>query len=237
MNFDDFSYTENDRRYINPQVSLDEQNAFIDNLRNMQRTNTAQITQDTRNLGTQVPSNLGGLTGGTSYFTSRYQTPQMNSMVSDLRSTAQANALTTLMSNEVAKAQKRYNDAYRAAKKRAARSGGGGGGGNSLSALLDALGVDQTNDNNASDKYKTVGSDEKAALLQKYQNELGPLKQTYENDLKKYNINGDRSSAWYDYLITPVIDYGNISIGNAQAERKKRIDDLENLIRDLQSGK
>lgn len=235
MNFDDFSYTENDRRYINPQVSLDEQNAFIDNLRNMQRTNTAQITQDTRNLGTQVPSNLGGLTGGTSYFTSRYQTPQMNSMVSDLRSTAQANALTTLMSNEVAKAQKRYNDAYRAAKKRAAKSGSGGG--NTLKDLLGALGVDLTNDNNASDKYKTEESDEKAALLQKYQNELGPLKQTYENDLKKYNINGDRGSAWYDYLITPVYDYGNIGIRDAQAERKKRIDNLENLIKDLQSGK
>ena len=164
MNFDDFSYTENDRRYINPQVSLDEQNAFIDNLRNMQSTNTAQITQDTRNLGTQVPSNLGGLGGGTSYFTSRYQTPQMNSMVSDLRSTAQANALTTLMSNEVAKAQKRYNDAYRAAKKRAAKSGGGGGGGNSLSALLDAWGVDQTNDNNAGDRQDTEqASDESLA--------------------------------------------------------------------------
>ena len=159
MNFDDFSYTENDRRYINPQVSLDEQNAFIDNLRNMQKTNTAQITQDTRNLGTQVPSNLGGLTGGTSYFTSRYQTPQMNSMVSDLRSTAQANALTTLMSNEVAKAQKRYNDAYRAAKKRAAKSGG-----STLKDLLDALGVDQTNDNNAGEKQDTEQASDESLI-------------------------------------------------------------------------
>ncbi len=156
MNFDDFSYTENDRRYINPQVSLDEQNAFIDNLRNMQKTNTAQITQDTRNLGTQVPSNLGGLTGGTSYFTSRYQTPQMNSMVSDLRSTAQANALTTLMSNEVAKAQKRYNDAYRAAKKRAAKSGGG----NSLADLLKALGVKEKDDGSSGPQKLVPGWDE-----------------------------------------------------------------------------
>lgn len=237
MNFDDFSYTENDRRYMKPQVSLDEQNAFIDNLRNMQKTDTAQITQDTRNLGTQVPSNLGGLTGGTSYFTSRYQTPQMNSIVSDLRSTAQANALTTLMSNEVEKAKKRYNDAYRAAKKRAAKSSGGGGGGNPLKAFLDALGVDQTNDNNASGKYETEESKNKAALLQQYQNELGPLKQTYENTLKKYNINGDRGSAWYDYLITPVYDYGKINIRDAQAKRKKRINELENLIKNLQSGK
>ena len=154
MNFDDFSYTENGRRYINPQTSLDEQNAFIDNLRNMQTTNTAQITQDTRNLGTQVPSNLGGLTGGTSYFASRYQTPQMNSMVSDLRSAAQANALSTLMSNEVSKAQKRYNDAYRAAKKRASSGGGSGSG---LSNMLKALGLTTSNNNKASDLFKLLG--------------------------------------------------------------------------------
>lgn len=149
MNLDDFSYTENDRRYINPQVSLDEQNAFIDNLRNTQQANTAQITQDTQNLGSELPSNLGGLGGGTSYFKARYQTPQTNSMVADLRATAQAQALGTLMSNEIAKAKKRYNDAYRAAKK---RSGGGGGGGNTNGNNLDKLTVDQTNDNNAGDK-------------------------------------------------------------------------------------
>lgn len=153
MNLDDFSYTENDRRYINPQVSLNEQNAFIDNLRNTQQANTAQITQDTQNLGTEVPSNLGGLGGGTSYFKSRYQTPQTNSMVADLRATAQAQALSTLMSNEIAKAKKRYNDAYRAAKK---RGNGGGGGGNTNGNNLDKLTVDQTNDNNASDKYKVT---------------------------------------------------------------------------------
>jgi hypothetical protein len=148
MNLDDFSYTENDRRYINPQVSLDEQNAFIDNLRNTQQTNTAQITQDTQNLGTELPSNLGGLGGGTSYFKARYQTPQTNSMVADLRATAQAQALGTLMSNEIAKAKKRYNDAYRAAKKRS----NGGSGGNTNGNNLDKLTVDQTNDNNAGEK-------------------------------------------------------------------------------------
>lgn len=119
MNLDDFSYIDNDRRYVNPQVSLNEQNAFIDNLRSTQGQDTAQIRQDTYNLGTAVPSNLGGLTGGSNYFKSRYQTPQTNSMVSDLRAAAQAQALSTLLSNEIGKAQKRYNDAYRAAKKRA----------------------------------------------------------------------------------------------------------------------
>ena len=119
MNLDDFSYIDNDRRYVNPQVSLNEQNAFIDNLRNTQGQDTAQIRQDTYNLGTAVPSNLGGLAGGSGYFRSRYQTPQTNSMVSDLRAAAQSQALSTLLNNEIGKAKKRYSDAYRAAKKRA----------------------------------------------------------------------------------------------------------------------
>lgn len=135
MNLDDFSYIDNDRRYVNPQVSLNEQNAFIDNLRNTQGQDTAQIRQDTYNLGTAVPSNLGGLAGGSNYFRSRYQTPQTNSMVSDLRAAAQAQALSTLLSNEIGKAKKRYNDAYRAAKKRAKNVGGGGDPSNYLEKL------------------------------------------------------------------------------------------------------
>lgn len=135
MNLDDFSYIDNDRRYVNPRVSLNEQNAFIDNLRNTQGQDTAQIRQDTYNLGTAVPSNLGGLAGGSGYFRSRYQTPQTNSMVSDLRAAAQAQALSTLLSNEIGKAKKRYNDAYRAAKKRANNVGGGGDPSNYLEKL------------------------------------------------------------------------------------------------------
>lgn len=225
MNFDDFSYTENDRRYINPQVSLDEQNAFIDNLRNMQKTNTAQITQDTRNLGTQVPSNLGGLTGGTSYFTSRYQTPQMNSMVSDLRSTAQANALTTLMSNEVAKAQKRYNDAYRAAKKRAAKSGG-----NTtlpLKDLLDKLLVDETNDDNAGDE-QTVKEHE-GVYAPSIEGQLRAKKNQLEQMLKKGN--GPTSGLqWYE-KINPIAYIGKSNIWAGQYNRlKKEIEELEGQL-------
>lgn len=147
MNLDDFSYEDDNRRYLKPEVSLNEQNAFIDNLRNLQRQDTAEIKQDIYNLGTAVPSNIGGLTGGSNYFTSRFQTPQANSMVSDLRAAAQAQALSTLMSNEVTKAQKRYQNAYRAAQRRASSSKGG----NSLGSLLDALGIDETNDRNAGD--------------------------------------------------------------------------------------
>lgn len=190
MNLDDFSYTENDRRYINPQVSLDEQNAFIDNLRDMQQVNTAKITQDTRNLGTQVPSNLGGLGGGTSYFKSRYQTPQMNSMVSDLKAAAQSQALSTLMSNEIAKAKKRYNDAYRAAKK---RSSGGGGGTNGNT--LDNLGVNQTNRNGAGDKKNTSevsSADMAQAQTEQKRNALQQARsnlQIWERRLDEYEKN------------------------------------------------
>lgn len=155
MNLDDFSYTENDRRYINPQVSLNEQNAFIDNLRNMQGQDTAQIRQDTYNLGTAVPSNLGGLAGGSGYFRSRYQTPQTNSMIADLRAAAQSQALSTLLNNEIGKAQKRYQDAYRAAKKRA-NNNTGGGGTNDPSNYLENLPVRTTNEHGAGPQLPTT---------------------------------------------------------------------------------
>ena len=121
MNLDDFSTTFEDRRYINPQVSLDEQNTFIDNYRTSQGQRTEKIAQDTYNLGTAVPSNLGGLSGAGNYFTSRYQTPQTNEVISELRKTAQAQALNDAMSNELAKLKERYNQAYRAAKKRSSK--------------------------------------------------------------------------------------------------------------------
>lgn len=111
----DNEYTEFEGRdYINPQVSLDESNAFIDNLRSTQQANTQQIKTDTYNLGTAVPSNLGGLTGGEGYFTARYQTPQTNTLVNDLRATAQASALNQILQDEQEKWKNRYNKARNA---------------------------------------------------------------------------------------------------------------------------
>lgn len=125
-------YTEFEGRYYaNPQVSLDRSNQFIDNLRATQGTQNQEIAQQTYNLGTEVPSNLGGLTGANSYFTSRYQTPQTNSAVANLRSVAQATALNQALENEQEMWKKRYNDAYRAYQKRSwdkSNSGGGGDG-------------------------------------------------------------------------------------------------------------
>lgn len=126
MNLDEFSYVADDRRYINPQVGLDESNAFIDNLRNTQAQRTEEIAQDTYNLGTAIPSNLGGLGGAGSYFTARYQTPQTNAIIGDLKATAQAQALSEAMNNELAKAKQRYTNAYKAAQRRAVAPPSGG---------------------------------------------------------------------------------------------------------------
>lgn len=106
------------RYYLNPQVGLDESNKFIENLRSTQQQNTAQIAKDTAALGTDVSSNLGGLGGGTDYWTARLSTPQTSSAVANLRATAQAAALNQALQNEQEMWKKRYNDAYRAYQKR-----------------------------------------------------------------------------------------------------------------------
>lgn len=101
------------RSYVNPQAALGESDTFIDNLRQTQQANTQQIAQDTYDLGTAVPSNLGGLMGGEGYWTSRYQTPQTNATVANLRSAAQAKALNDVLANEQAIWKNRYQQAYR----------------------------------------------------------------------------------------------------------------------------
>ena len=106
------------RSYVNPQAAVDESGTFIDNLRQTQQANTGQIAQDTYNLGTAVPSNLGGLMGGEGYWTSRYQTPQTNATVANLRAAAQAKALNDVLANEQAIWKNRYQQAYRNYQKR-----------------------------------------------------------------------------------------------------------------------
>ena len=117
MNLEDYAYEDDGRWYIRPEVALNEQNAFINNYRNIEAQNNAQIAQQTRALGTQVPSQLGGLVGGGGYFRSRYQTPQTNQIVADLRSQMQGQALQTVLQNELEKAKKKYKDAQNSALK------------------------------------------------------------------------------------------------------------------------
>lgn len=135
------------RRYINPNLAVNETNTFIDNYRNNQRANTQEIASQTQALGTNVPSNIGGLTGAGSYFTSRYQTPQTNAVTQNLRTVAQQTALNEALANEQAMWKKRYQDAYNRYQKRqndkTNPSGGGGGGQQKLS--LDVNSDDEDN--------------------------------------------------------------------------------------------
>lgn len=128
MNLDDFSVqVDEETRAINPQTALDEQNAFIGNLRNIQNQQNAEIRQQTHDLGTDIPSNLGGLTGGEGYFNARFQQPFTNAAVGDLRAAAQAQALSEAFDLELARANARYKSAYDAYRRRATSRGGGGG--------------------------------------------------------------------------------------------------------------
>lgn len=101
------------RRYLNPNLVIDETNTFIDKLRGTQGMNTQEIATQTEMLGTDIPSSQGGLIGANSYFTSRYQTPQTNSAVANLRRVAQESALNQALANEQAIWKKRYDEAYR----------------------------------------------------------------------------------------------------------------------------
>jgi len=131
-------YNFEERAYETPTQSRDEQTSFIDNLRATQQATNAQIKTQTENLGTQIPSVKGGLTGPEGYFQQRYQVTPTNALVADLKAAAQADALNKVLSNYGEQAQKRYNDAYRqyqknrarraAAANRAASSGGSGAG-------------------------------------------------------------------------------------------------------------
>ena len=111
--------TVNDRVYVNPQVSIDESNDFINNFRNIQSTNNAEVESQTHALGSDLPTFQGGLSGAGNSFISQYQTPTVNKAISDLKATVQSDALSLVLKNKLAQKQKEYNDAYKEAYKRA----------------------------------------------------------------------------------------------------------------------
>lgn len=110
---DDTILTIDGRQYINPQTGLDERMQFIDTLRDVQAQNTAEINQNTYNLGSQVPSNVGGLTGSEGLWQAQYQTPQTDAQVANLKAVAQQNALNQVTSNLQDVYQNRYKQALR----------------------------------------------------------------------------------------------------------------------------
>lgn len=103
-----------DRSYVNPQTSIDEQNQFIEKFRALQDQNQAQINQQTQALGSQVPSNQGGLVGAENLWNVQYQRPQVNAAIENLRANNQLQALNTVMSNQQNAMANRLNQAKRA---------------------------------------------------------------------------------------------------------------------------
>lgn len=131
METDDTVLDIESRKYINPQTGLDERLSFIDTLRDVQAQNTAQINQNTYNLGSPVTSNVGGLGGSERLWQAQYQTPQIDAQIADLRAVAQQQALNQSMQNISDQMQNRYKQASRNYSRRAkARANSGGTGGN-----------------------------------------------------------------------------------------------------------
>lgn len=112
-------YEFEDRAYVSPTVSRDEQLGFVNTLRDTVDANTAQINAQTQHLGTDITPNYGGLTGSDGYFAQRYQTTPVEAQVNTLKATAQAKALNDLMTNYESQAKNRYNQAYRRYQRRA----------------------------------------------------------------------------------------------------------------------
>lgn len=103
-----------DMQFVDPRLSESEQLDFIGNLRDIQAQNNAQINQQTRALGSDVPLYEGGLAGGEGVFQARYQTPQMNAVAASLTNTARQTALNTALANQETMWKNRYNQAKRA---------------------------------------------------------------------------------------------------------------------------
>jgi hypothetical protein len=146
-------YDFEDRRYVDPFLSRDEQLGFVDTLRNTVGRNTAQINTQTKALGSALPSTMGGLTGSNSYFTQRYQTMPIETQMQTLRATAQAKALNDLMTNYQNQIANRYRQAY--------RKSGGSNGNNSNKVQGDVDYVDEGYDEevappNTKDYYKSA---------------------------------------------------------------------------------
>lgn len=111
---DNETITLEDRFYVDPSVSMAEQDQFIDKFRNIQAQNQAQINRDTYNLGTPVSSNLGGLTGAEGRWNTQYQRPQVNAAIENLRQVNMQQALNTAMGNQQNVMAERLNQAKRA---------------------------------------------------------------------------------------------------------------------------
>lgn len=160
MNNDNSTFEFENRTYINPDISRDEQTDFINTLRDIQAQNNAQIATETHNLGTDIDHPRGGLSGSEEYWKGRYQTPQTEAAIANMKAVAQQSALNTALSNYNNMLQNRYNQAYRDYNKRLYEhnrkrekladsyytNGGGGNGSGSGASQTDGNVIEEAND-------------------------------------------------------------------------------------------
>lgn len=196
MNDNEYASFE-ERAYVNPTLSRDEQLSFVDTLRETMGRNTAQINADTYALGSQLPSNLGGLSGAEDTFVARYQTPQLNQTAADLRTAAQQTALNQALTNLQDAYAKRYNDAIQAYQKQASSSSGSNSntGGNTTSDTLNI----NTNSGESNDLA--------VRLNEAVQNEFNSTNQEQFNEVME-NVNKLQQSGQYQSQNSVGFSYG-----------------------------
>lgn len=184
-----------DRTYVNPQKGLDERMQFIDTLRDVQAQNTAQINQNTYNLGSPVTSNVGGLGGSEGLWKAQYQTPQTNAQIADLKTIANEYAKKQIMQNLNDIVQNRYKQAVRSygarAKARSSSGGGTGTGTDPLQQIIDGLNLN-TNTQNPND-WEVVYDEAKLRQLR----DSGDIA-AYQAALNAYNAGGNAQAFKYN---------------------------------------
>lgn len=108
------TFEQEDRIYLDPTTSRDEQLGFLNTYKDIQAKNNAQIARENYNLGTPISSNLGGLGGGTgTQWKAQYQRPQTDLAIANLTTAAQQTALNQALTNYQNMLQNRYNQAKR----------------------------------------------------------------------------------------------------------------------------
>lgn len=103
---------------VNPDKALEANLSFIDRYHNIVGENNQSIQEQTHAQGTDVPAHLGGLNAGGDYWTSRYQTPNVEAATKALESATRLQALNTAQSNYLDDLKQQYNQAYRSYNKR-----------------------------------------------------------------------------------------------------------------------
>lgn len=206
MLMDDTLIEVEDRTYVNPQKGLDERMQFIDTLRDVQAQNTAQINQNTYNLGSPVTSNVGGLGGSEGLWKAQYQTPQTNAQIADLKAVAQQTALNQALNNLQDQYQNKYKQATRNYARRAKSRRDSGG------TTSDVTPLGNVPENAPDPEIETISTD-----VTSVQQGIAPAGWAYIPN----HMGGDR---WYKLKEDGTIDYKNYVDKNPASSTTTRVD-------------